>query len=290
MHFLCIGYGSIGKRHSAILRELGHTIVSVDPNPQAGSDYYWSGDMLLSHEDDKLMCDRFSLPKIDGVIDATPPDIRAGWKIHGIPHFVEKPLGNPHPKTSDAPVQMGFCYHWLPSLQQFIEQLADVRIYSFMAVSGHDLRQWHEEDYRLRYHGDSQAGGVINDCLPHSLYLVRRIFGDIEIVGCVSGRLSGLEISSLDTVALLLRSQWGTPIFVMEDYLRSPRETYCEAVTSDGTLRWEFDAKEAPQMYQRQMEVFVEICQNKRQYGFPGLRDGVAVQQILDQIKNNSWA
>ena len=181
---------------------------------------------------------------------------------------------------------MGFCYHWLPSLSAFVESLADVRIFSLCAASGHDVRQWHKEDYRTRYHGDPNRGGVINDCLPHSLYTVRRIFGDVKVVGAVTGRLSGLELQSPDTAAVLLRSSWGTPIFVMEDYLRSPRQTFIEAVTSGGTMRWEFDPAEAGEMYRAQMEAFCEVCAGERQYGFPTLADGRAVQELLDEVRN----
>jgi len=56
--FLVIGYGSIGKRHSSILRELGHTIVSVDPHPLAGADYsyaYSAGENWTKNSQDQLI-------------------------------------------------------------------------------------------------------------------------------------------------------------------------------------------------------------------------------------------
>jgi len=67
-------------------------------------------------------------------------------------------------------------------------------------------------------------------------------------------------------------------------YLRQPRGFWVEAETSGGTMRWDFDPAEADEMYSRQMEVFCEVAEGKRQYGYPDLAEGMAVQRLLDEV------
>jgi predicted dehydrogenase len=179
---------------------------------------------------------------------------------------------------------MGFCYRFLPSLQQFRESLRDVRVFSLTMLAGAWLPDWHEGDYRERYHGTPGVGGIINDSLSHSLYIARWLMGKLELVGAVTGRFGGLDIATEDTAAVLLRAATGQPVFVLADYLRRPGGSVIEAVTSGGVKVWEMNPDEAPEMYRKQAEVFVEVCEGKRAWGYPNLNDGIAVQELLDEI------
>lgn len=268
MRFLLLGLGAIGTRHCRILRGLGHDVTTVDPDPTAGADYQ-------------------AIPKQawDSVLDCTPPDVRASRQLESDVYFVEKPLGVQLGIVEAyfaAPVQMGFCYRWVPSLQRFVNIINYHDIYSLSIVGGQHLQDWHKEDYRdvaYRYKG------IITDSLPHSLYIARWILGELELLGSVSGKLSQLEISVEDTAALLLRSETGIPCYLLADYLRRPRGFYIEAVTSGGLYRWDFDpVTDVDLMYQRQMEVFCRLAAGEEVAGYPNLEDGIAVQRLLDEI------
>lgn len=282
MRFLLIGRGSIGLRHETILLDLGHEVVSVDPRPQTKANY--RGICMPPGSNTHLAM--ASGEKFDGVLDCTPPDVRAGWLASAKARFIEKPLGGVPPAyhKPGAPAMVGFCYRWLPSLEAFVEELAAVRVFSLTIVAGQDLREWHDGDYRERYHGTPGRGGVVLDSLSHSLFIARWIMGDLELVGAVTGKFSGLDIRTEDTCAVLLRAATGQPVTALVDYLRRPRVSWIEAVTSDGVKRWQFDPADAGAMYERQMAVFAEICQGKRRYGFPDLQDGLIVQELLDKI------
>lgn len=295
--YLVVGYGSIGKRHSSILCDLGHTVVSVDPSPLAGADYkprntgLWSrslGDsVFVSWTNEKSMYENgIRIGDFDGLLDCTPPNVRSGWRISSMPHFVEKPLGSSYPTTSDAPIMMGFVYRWLPSLQQFRESLMGVRVFSLTMLAGAWLPDWHlGEDYRERYHGTLGVGGIINDSLSHSIFIARWLMGELELVGAVTGRLGGLDISTEDTAAVLLRAATGQPVYVLADYLRKPGDSTIEAVTSGGVKVWEMNPDNADVMYRAQMSCFAEICEGKRQWGYPSLVDGVAVQMLMEEVR-----
>ena len=143
------------------------------------------------------------------------------------------------------------------------------------------------DDYRQHYHGMPGRGGVIRDSLPHSLFIARWILGDLRYVGSVAAKLSGLDIRTEDTAVTLLEAPTGQPVMILADYLREPRAFYIEVVTSDGVRRWEFDPDEADAMYTRQMEIFCALCTGERRYDYPDLAEGVAVQRLLDKVKNN---
>ena len=289
MKFLLLGNGSIGRKHSSILREMGHEVVTVDPNPAAEADYAHTDNICTITNPAGNPVNRF-----DGILDCTPPDVRNGWEVPARVRFVEKPLGVRHEDfhfiRHDEPTMLGFCYRWLPSLEAFKTSLDNCRVYSLTMLAGSYLPDWHpDEDYRLRYHGTPGRGGIVLDSLPHSLYIARWLMGDLHPLGVVSRHLSNLDILTPDVAAILLEARTGQPVYILVDYLRQPGGSRIEAVTSEGVKVWEFDPGEAPTMYRRQMEVWCEICEGKRQYGYPNLRDGLAVQQVLDAVEKNAY-
>ena len=293
--YLLLGRGSIGRKHQSILESLGHTVVSVDPSPLAGADYKQAFSIECVppwYKETKAGTDMLVVAweDFDGVLDCTPAGagIRAGWQIPAKARFIEKPLGGvPDRKGCNEPVQIGFCYRFLPSLQQFREALVDVRVFSLTMLAGAWLPDWHpDEDYRERYHGTPGVGGVVNDSLSHSLFIARWLLGELSVAGSIIGKLGGLDVSTEDTAATLLRAATGQPVYILVDYLRRPGDSTIEAVTSGGVKVWEMNPEEAPEMYRAQMETFVRVCANEQRFGYPTLADGVAVQLLLDEVRN----
>lgn len=286
MNFLLFGYGSIGKKHTAILRNLGHTVITVDPDPTARANYQsWNNRGMAAHLVSSGKHLTVTEDAFDGVLDCTPVNVRCGHRANtGRALFCEKPLGDV-PSPYYKPVQVGFCYHYAPGLSDFVKFVQESTIYSLAIIGGQWLPDWSATDYRQRYHGIPGQGGVILDSLPHSLYIARWILGELNLVGSVTGKLSDLEIETEDTAAVLLESENGTPCYLLADYLRQPRAFWIEAVCSDGWRRWEFYAKDAQWMYERQMQNLVALCNGGLMGVYPNLADGVAVEGVLDAIK-----
>ena len=286
MRFVVLGLGSIGKRHARILTELGHDVITVDPDQKAGAHYQ---SMALFEGALKETVEGWG--SINGVLDCTPPDVRASWSYPPVARFIEKPLGR-IPGTADAlqvrtkPIQMGFCYRWIYSLERFVYFIKQHTIYSLLIVGGQHLQDWHKEDYcdvAYRYKG------VVIDSLPHSLYLARWILGDLELVGEVVGKHSDLEIEVPDTAAVLLSGENSQQCFLLADYLRRPRDFYIEAVTSSNVRRWTFVPDvDVEQMYRRQMENFVQLAAGEQVEDYPDFDDGFAVQDLLDAIRTQA--
>lgn len=267
MNFLLLGRGSIGRRHESILREMGHGVQSVDTNPKAGATFESIYNLMWR-------------PILyDAMLDCTPPNVRPGWKLVTKARFIEKPLGGDWHYLTE-PVQMGFCYRWAPGLAEFVAEIQQHEILSLTIIGGQHLQSWHKEDYRTR-----KYWGVIQDSLPHSLYIARWILGELYLIDVVASRIPRLDIDVEGVAGVLLLGLQGQPVYLQADYARSPKAFWIEAVTLGGWFRWEFAAKEAQQMYERQMQVFCDVASGKRTDDYPNLADGIAVQELLEQIQ-----
>lgn len=285
MRFLLLGLGSIGSRHCRILREMGHTVVTVDPNPAKYADYQGFSKLEDIPVDEGVL--QWSRSEFDGVMDCTPPDVRDGWNTKATHRFVEKPLGHIRVTATGEwtrsilvdPIMLGFCYRWNQRLANFVCLINRHQIYHLSLVGGVALQSWHKEDYRTR-----KYWGVVLDSLPHSFYIARWMLGELELVGSVIGKQSDLEIDTEDSAAALLKSADGVLCYCYADYLRQPGQFRIEAVTSGGVYHWEFNSTEADEMYWRQMQAWVNVCRGDLAAGYPNLEDGLAVQGLLDGV------
>jgi predicted dehydrogenase len=204
MNFLLLGLGSIGRRHAAILRRIGHSVTTVDPDPEAGADY--QGPHYATHHN-----------SFDGVLDCTPPDVRAIWPIPARARFIEKPLGRLFPGTSVhlKNLMMGFCYHWDESLREFVQIVKGAKIHALRIEGGQYLQDWHEEDYQSvkhRYHG------VVTDSLPHSIYIARWILGDVRLAGYIAATTEHFDVDVEDCAAILLTGPKYETCYLYADY------------------------------------------------------------------------
>lgn len=275
MRFLLMGLGSIGKKHAFILRQsLGHEVVTVDPNPDMGADYQ--------------EVDLEKLGTFDGILDCTPPDVRAGWDIPIANRFVEKPLGKRMPAfvrpIESNKVMIGFVYRWDFLLEVFVEDLQERGVSQLLIKGGQFIQNWHTEDYLTVAH---RYRGVVTDSLPHSLFVANWILGKgVHLEGFTWTDMGDLGLDVEDTAGVLLSGPAGQPVVLLANYLQTAREFSIEAVTPDcETLRWSFTAATAGTMYYRQMDLYVKMCRGEDIGSYPTLEDGVKVQEVLDAIK-----
>lgn len=274
--FLVIGYGSIGKKHSSILRELGHDVVTVDRNPNAGADaiHYPS---VEYQPDGILLCTHPPRDKAMSIVPSMLTDPPC-W-------FVEKPVGSEARLLSSDRTMVGLCYRWDSWMIDFLTALLPSRIYSVNVSAGHWLPDWHKKPYTHRYHGTLGIGGVINDSLPHALFMAQWILGELSYVGSITEHLSGLDIQTEDVCDVLLRSKTGVPCHIHVDYLRQPREFTIEVVTSNGMKHWAFDPVRADMMYKTQMVAFAQMCSGELRYGYPTLATWKPIGRIMDRVR-----
>ena len=270
VRFLLLGLGSIGMKHAALLEKLGHDVIAIDPDPAKGAHYQSMGAMRYD-------------PDFDGILDCTPPDVRPSWKMYiSAPRFIEKPLGNTPSAVLAGPVQMGFCYRYAPRLAEFVLNIQAKGVARVTISGGQHLQDWHIEDYR---EVSGRYRGVVTDSLPHSVYIARWILGDATYVGATAAHTGAFDLDVEDVAGVVLAGPNNEPCLLSVDYLQRPRAFYIEAVTLDGGwYRWEFAPKEAEEMYTRQMQAWVRLCEGTPDVEYPTLQDGICVQEVLDAI------
>jgi predicted dehydrogenase len=119
------------------------------------------------------------------------------------------------------------------------------RITSARIEFGQYLPDWHpREDYRRGYSARAElGGGIILDAI-HEIDYIRWMLGDIDMVACLSGKLSDLEINTEDTAAILLRFASGVLGEIHLDYVQRTYSRTCQIIGEQGTIRWDYKTGE----------------------------------------------
>ena len=255
MRFVVLGAGSIGRRHLANARLLGHTIVAIhDPDSARLSEAarLVDGDArLTTREDEALAVDA------DAVLVCSPTAAHVAQARAAVGRgrhvLIEKPMSHTldgvdalvaEAAAARRTVLVGCNLHFLPSLQLVKRLLGEGRIgtpLSARAHCGYYLPHWRPQtDYRRGYAArQSTGGGIILDSI-HELDYLRWLLGEPREVFCYAGKLSTLEIDTEDNADLLLRFDYGAVANVHLDYLQRTYRRSCELIGEDGVIVWDY--------------------------------------------------
>jgi len=197
---LVVGSGSIGKRHAAILRNMGFA-VSVVSRHATGA--FRTIDAALT----SVTCDYAVVASETSRHLADAAALQEGG-FKG-PMLVEKPLcapGQPDGSLIDRNVRVGYQLRFHPAIQWLKQQLGTTMAISVQAYVGQYLPTWRPgQDYRLTESARIIAGGgAIND-LSHELDLLDWLFGSWQSVSALGGHDSSLDIQTDDHFSLLCR-------------------------------------------------------------------------------------
>jgi predicted dehydrogenase len=254
--FAVIGCGSIGKRHLRNLRTLGvRAIVAFDTQ--------------AARRDEAA---RLGVETCDGLdamwqmrpavcVIATPTSSHLALALEaarrGCHLFVEKPLshdwndverllGSVKRRALLTLVGCNMRFHpGLRCVRTLLQERAVGRVVGARVEVGQYLPDWHAaEDYRASYSARRDlGGGVILDAI-HELDYIRWLLGEVARVTCVTGKLSGLEIETEDTAALVLCFDKGAIGEVHLDYVQRAYRRTCQVIGDQGTIHWDYSAGE----------------------------------------------
>jgi len=194
---LLVGYGSIGKRHEEVLKNLSHvdtieivTKQTLENKKHISSlkkikdlsiyDYFVIASETSKHyEQLKYICSKVNHKKI----------------------LVEKPMFDKKYEnfTCKNNVFTAYNLRFHPLLQKLKNILIKEKVYYVNVICGQYLPVWRpEQDYRQSYSADlSMGGGVLRD-LSHELDYISWLFGDIKDIKYINTKISDLEITSDD--------------------------------------------------------------------------------------------
>ncbi|MCT7968537.1 Gfo/Idh/MocA family oxidoreductase [Laspinema sp. D1] len=220
---LVVGYGSIGQRHTRLLKELGHSVAIVTRYLTNYSPWYPNLEKALHgwNPDYVVIANRTS-EHYDSL------SVLAETQFEGLV-LIEKPLFSkyldiPAHKFTQAAVAYNLRFH--PLLQQLKSIIAtSPQVITVNIYIGSYLPDWRSTiDYRQSYSAfTEQGGGVLRD-LSHELDYVKWIFGDWKCLTARGGKFSDLEIKSDDVYSLLMETEKAALVSLHMNYLdRTPR-------------------------------------------------------------------
>lgn len=251
MKFLVAGLGSIGRRHLRNLVALGEDDIFL----------YRTGHSTLPAEDIGAFPVETSLTNAlanhpDAVIISNPTafhlDVAIPAAEAGCHLFIEKPISHSLDRVNElefavqkggGEVFVGFQFRFHPGLRdvkRLLEGGTIGRPLSARAHWGEHLPGWHPwEDYRLGYSARADLGGGVILTLSHPFDYLRWLFGEVDAVWALTGRLSDLELHVEDTAEIGLRFTSGALGGLHLDYNQRPTRHYLEIIGTSGTIRWE---------------------------------------------------
>lgn len=212
MKILIIGYGSIGARHTRILKSIGHDVCvvssrDIDQTPAVKS----LADGLKTNPDYIVIASKTS----DHLSDLNQIQ-ESGFKGTVL---VEKPifsnLPTPAP-TYNFKLFVGYHFRFHPAIEVLRKHLEGQKILSAHNYVGQHLSTWRKDrDHRQTYsaHRD-QGGGVLHD-LSHDLDLLQFFFGPTRNFHAIGGRFADITIDSDDVYGFVL-SQQNCPVVTLQ--------------------------------------------------------------------------
>lgn len=251
---LVVGYGSIGKRHLRLARELlPDADIRVLRHQECGFIPEYANGCLSTLEQAVTFA-----PQIAVVASPATFHIKAAQPLAqaGVHLLVEKPLsasldGVPQLiktcRENETVLLTGYNLRFLPSLRRFCELVDENvigRVLSVRCEIGQYLPSWRPDtDYRQAVSARRELGGGALLELSHELDYLRWIFGEVDWIKATLSRQSGLEIDVEDTAHLIMgfapvaegRQLIGT---VNLDFVRHDTTRLCTAIGEYGSLRW----------------------------------------------------
>lgn len=246
-----IGQGSIGRRHSAILAELGHRAVGYDPER--------GGDTLAGVE----VADGFeeALDGADAVVIASPSSEHAAQARRaieqGIPTLVEKPLAADAARAAELErlahdrgvllaVGMNLRHHpAVLALRGLLAEGALGRVLRAAAWCGSWLPGWRPgTDYRTAYSASRElGGGVLLDVAVHELDYLLWLLGPATEVTAIARHVSYLEFDAEDVGLIALTLRGGAVVQLAVDYFDRSYHRGCRIVGERATAHWSWEAE-----------------------------------------------
>lgn len=251
--FLVVGCGSIGQRHISNLSAAKvNDVIAFDIRADRRNDVSSTlGIETVGTMDEAWRCEP------DVVVITVPTSLHIPVALEaasrGCHLFIEKPLSHcwdgvncllDRVSQRKLVTLVGCNMRFHPGLATVKRLLTEQKVGRVIAARvevGQYLPDWHPwEDYRQSYSARSDlGGGVILDAI-HEIDYIRWLLGEVSGAICLAGKLSGLEIETEDTAAILIRFESGAIGEVHLDYVQRAYSRTCQIVGEEGTLHWDY--------------------------------------------------
>lgn len=305
MKFLVIGLGSMGKRRIRNLTFLkAGKIIGFDKNPERrketeekyGIETFETIESAMKEEPDALIISTPPDKHIEFAMIAAKNNKHFFTEINVPGEGIEELIELTKDKKIVAAPSSTFRFN---SLIRKMKDIVDGRKLgkplSFTYHSGQYLPDWHPwEDYR-KYYVSKRETGACREIAVFELSWIRWVFGEIEKVSCMKGKLSDLEADIDDTYHFLFRLKNNMIGHMLIDVIaRSPCREF-KLLLEKGVIIWDwtkrvlmiFDAEKktwsekkedkvtlesgyiaGEEMYIEEMRNFIDTIKKKSEYEY----------------------
>lgn len=259
-----IGYGSIGRRHCEILKNMGFAVDTIDLEeiPKA--------EQILKNNkyDFGLVCTPNSLHLDHCLLLAS----------FGIPFFCEKPLYVKKNMNKWSTLialvneqnltnMVGCNLRFEPTVEKIKKEYIDSAT-NVTVRFGYDLKKWHNDGKHLQSYSANKSmdGGITFDCIHEFDYLFYW-FGEIESMELTQEKRGDVTVDTEDYVSGTILFRNGVTASIELDYLEERYTRFFELDVKDGTIV-RADLRPTNEDYVKEIDYFVskvesgQVCMN----------------------------
>ena len=217
MSALVIGLGSIGQRHTRVLRELGHDVATV--SRRNNGDFQAIASAVAGVRPEYAVVATETSRHAESLRQLAEAGFRGSV-------LVEKPVfahSGPAPDYPFASLFVGYNLRFHPVMTAFVDRLSGRQAITVSACVGQDIRDWRPgRDHRTTASATTQAGGGVLRDLSHELDYLLWLFGPWRRVAALGGSSGARQMEVDDHLDLLLEMSRSQAVQVHMDYLDQP--------------------------------------------------------------------
>ncbi len=299
MRAIVVGFGSIGRRHTRILKKIGIKVNIVSRRNIEGVGNYKDIKIAIEKED----------PQYIVVSNKTSEHINTIKKISKTSFegklLVEKPLVHedleiPDSIPSDTFVAYNMRFH--PLLQKLRDRVEGSSVVSAHVYAGQYLPDWRpDRDYRESYSARREKGGGVIRDLSHELDYINWLFGGWRDVASMGGQFSHLEIDSDDVYGVLISTKNCPVVSLQVNYVdrvnqrnitvNTEKETFSvDLVSKTFTTSEDYEEYESFDIDTTYKREHAAVLGSREEYekDMCTLREGEEVVKMIDRIESKN--
>jgi predicted dehydrogenase len=319
LKILIVGYGSIGKRHTNNLLNIGDVEIIVCSKNKESFKLIKKGIKIFASLEDALK----EKPDISIICNETSFHVKTAIKLAKINShlFIEKPLSHSLDHMNQLLkiikqkklITMVGCNMRFHNGIKLIKKLLDKNeigpIFSVIAENGSYMPDWHpEEDYQISYASNKKLGGGVVLTQIHEIDYLCWFFGKVSNVLSITGKLSDLQLDVEDFSSSILKFKNNIIGEIHLDYYQKPAVRTCKIIGKKGKIIWNYENNhlqifknstnkfstkqidkkfDRNKMYVEELKYFLNCVKNKKDC-MNSIVEAYEIQKVALAIKNSS--
>lgn len=172
---LIIGFGSIGRKHYAILSKKNDVFVITKQNIKNKN--FLSFNKIKSFNFDYIIICNETYKHLNTLLK-----VKKYFKNTKI--LIEKPIFNkiPSKKISNKNIFVGYNFRFHDQILFLRNYIKNKKILDISIKCGYDLKKWRSRDYKKTYSASKAKGGGVLLDLSHEIDYAYWIFGKLKVI------------------------------------------------------------------------------------------------------------